>query len=178
VITALLQHAFPGGEKVPSARPAGLGLGLGRCREAPPIAAGRCHSLFVDVAGRLLACGQGHAAGHGHAYTEYLRPEPVAVVTGVSVLSVAAGAPHSLALSSDCQVYSWGKNDYGQLGHRDELDRTSPVPTEGLKDVHDIAASARQSLAVTQSGDVLRWGAALQSVARKELRPIRGCFGG
>lgn len=35
---------------------------------------------------------------------------------GLKLVAVAVGENHSLALSSDGQVFSWGSNQYGQLG--------------------------------------------------------------
>jgi alpha-tubulin suppressor-like RCC1 family protein len=124
------------------------------------------------VAGRLLACGEGAAVGHGDADTKYLEPAPVAAMAGVHVVSVAAGFGHSLALSLDGRVYSWGDNTWGQLGLGDELVRRSPVPIEGLQGVRSVAAASGHSFAVTQSGDVFSWGQALLKGARNELWTI------
>lgn len=37
----------------------------------------------------------------------------------VDIVDIAAGYDHSLALSSTGQVYTWGRNLSGQLGHSD-----------------------------------------------------------
>jgi hypothetical protein len=84
VVTALGEHAFPRLELIPSTRPIGCseswvaylarGARLRCCREAPPIAAGYRLSLLPDVVGRLLACGQGPAVGHGDAYATFSDP--------------------------------------------------------------------------------------------------------
>jgi hypothetical protein len=182
VVTALLQFAFPGGELVPSTRPTGFsGSWIAylarcarqrRCREAPLIAAGQNHSVFVDAAGRLLACGSGAAVGHGDADSIYSSPTLVAAMASVQVRSVAAGSDHSLALGWDGRVYSWGENWYGQLGHGDKLDRPSPALVERLEDVRGFASAHFKALAVTQSGDVFHWGAAVLPGV-PSLRPIR-----
>jgi hypothetical protein len=129
VITALLKHAFPGGEMIPNTRPTGCSESWvaflawcarqRRCREAPLIAAGVNHSLFVDASGRLLACGTEAAVGHNDMNIFLFNPIPVAAMAGIRVRSVAAGPQHSLALSSDDRVYSWGLNPWGELGHAD-----------------------------------------------------------
>jgi alpha-tubulin suppressor-like RCC1 family protein len=85
---------------------------------------------------------------------------------------VAAGDSHSLALSWDGRVYSWGSNGHGQLGLGDTLDRASPVLVEGLEGVRAIAASFSHNLAVTQSGAVYQWGLALRREHEDLLRPI------
>jgi hypothetical protein len=74
VVTAVRAHAFPGGD-VPGTRPIGCSeswvaylarcMRQRRCREAPPFAVGPYRSYFVGAAGRLLACGEGRAVGHG-----------------------------------------------------------------------------------------------------------------
>jgi alpha-tubulin suppressor-like RCC1 family protein len=90
----------------------------------------------------------------------------MAALAGIWVRSVAVGTFHSLALSLDGLVYSWGYNDSGQLGHGDKRDRTSPALLEGLEAVCGIASASCHSYAVIQSGGVFKWG---DSVA---LRPV------
>jgi hypothetical protein len=91
----------------------------------------------------------------------------------VRVRSVAAGQKHSLALGWDGRVYSWGKNEHGQLGHGDQLQKSSPTLMEGLDSVRSIAAACDHSLVVTQSGDVFGWGCSLLRLeVIMELRPI------
>jgi hypothetical protein len=87
VVTALRQHAFPGGDSIPSTCPVDCSESwvtyLARCarqrrfRDAPPIAAGRDHSLFVDAAGQLLACGTSTVVGHGDRHSSHFDPVPV-----------------------------------------------------------------------------------------------------
>jgi alpha-tubulin suppressor-like RCC1 family protein len=152
-----------------------------RCREASPtIAVALMHSFFWDAAGRLLACGKSATIGNGVAFLSsiYFDPTPVAALAGVRVRSVASGEDHCLALCSDGRVYSWGSNQFGQLGHGDELDRTSPVLVGGLKGVRGIAAAGQYSLAVTQSSEMFSWGD-FNYWAEGHLRPtiVEG-FGG
>ncbi|UYV83608.1 NPEPPS [Cordylochernes scorpioides] len=53
------------------------------------------------------------------AKTGVSREEPALVkaLSGQRVARVVAGANHALALTWDCRVFSWGRNDHGQLGH-------------------------------------------------------------
>jgi alpha-tubulin suppressor-like RCC1 family protein len=181
VITALRDLVFPGGEVLPRTRPFGCSESWvaypvrrarqRRCWEAPSIAAGEEHTLFVDAAGRLLACGKGAAAGHGDEDAIHSAPIPMAAMAAVRVRSVAAGRGFSLALAFDGRVYSWGTNADGELGHGDRRARPAPTLVEGLEGVHGIAANHSHSLAVTQSGVVFRWGSEL---FEKEdwLRPL------
>jgi alpha-tubulin suppressor-like RCC1 family protein len=184
VVTTLREHAFPCPVLVPRTRPIGCSESWvaylarcarqHRCLEAMLIAAGHRHNLYLDAARRLLACGEGAAVGHGDTDAIYSDPAPVAGMAGVRVRSVAAGFSHSLALSWDGRVYSWGINRYEQLGHGDKLPKPAPVLVEGLEGVCGIAADSmwsNHSLAVTESGAVFRCGC-VHRVGEDDLRPI------
>lgn len=117
------------------------------------------------------AWGQGAAGKLGDATTvNKLVPVPVVstgVLAGKTVLSVASGGNHTLALCSDGKVYAWGDNASGQLGiNTTEANKTSPVAvntTSGVsglfnKTVVAIAAGTNFSLALDSDGVVYAWG--------------------
>lgn len=57
------------------------------------------------------------------------------------VHQVSCGAHHTLCLSEDGRVFSFGWNRFGQLGLGDTMDRKSPVVIEGIRErVTDISA--------------------------------------
>jgi hypothetical protein len=182
VVMALRDLSFPGGELVPSTHPAGWSeswisylarcVRQRRCREAPPIAAGEYQSLFVDAAGRLLACGKGPDVGHGEKEVIVCIAKSVTAMAAVRVRSVAAGAGHNLALCWDGRVFSCGFNCCGQLGQGDRHDRHSHAPVEGLEGVLGVAAAVHHSLAVTRSGAVFSWAQAIVPEAHESLRPV------
>jgi hypothetical protein len=72
--------------------------------------------------------------------------------------SVAVGGRHSLAQKNDGSVWSWGGNDYGQLGDGSHITRYTPSPIASLTDVVAIAAGASPSLALKADGTVWAWG--------------------
>ena len=52
--------------------------------------------------------------------------------SGISdAIAIAAGV-HSLAVKSDCTVWAWGLNDWGQLGDGTNTDSNIPVQVSGL----------------------------------------------
>jgi alpha-tubulin suppressor-like RCC1 family protein len=83
---------------------------------------------------------------------------PAAVVGMASgVTSVAAGVDQSLAIQNG-SVYSWGSNQYGELGDGTTTERDTPVPVTGLPlGVTSIAGGSSFSLAI-QNGNVYAWG--------------------
>ncbi|XP_061548671.1 alsin-like isoform X4 [Phycodurus eques] len=89
--------------------------------------------------------------GHGDQLAR-LQPLCVKCLTGEEVIKVAAGSHHSLALTAQCQpsfmqVYSWGSNMCGQLGH---VNSPVTVPqqaklSDGLR-AWDVSAGQSHSL--------------------------------
>jgi hypothetical protein len=118
VVTVLRELAFHRPELVPSVRPTGSSESWiaylarctrqRRCREAPPMAAESGRSRFVDFTGRLLKCGRGLAAGDGQTDVTCFDPTPMAISPMLHIRSVASGVGHSLVLSWDGRVYSFG----------------------------------------------------------------------
>jgi alpha-tubulin suppressor-like RCC1 family protein len=76
-----------------------------------------------------------------------------------SIISVAAGKNHSLALGADGAVWSWGDNESGQLG-RSPGKKSDPVPAKipNLDHVISISARYNQSFALKDDGTIWGWG--------------------
>ncbi|MDB6120495.1 MAG: hypothetical protein JWO08_4276 [Verrucomicrobiaceae bacterium] len=88
---------------------------------------------------------------------------PLGDLAGKFVTAVAVGRVHSLALSADGKVFSWGRNDSGSLGVNGIAGSDTPVAvgqgsTMVGKTVVAIAAGAEYSMALTSEGKVYRWG--------------------
>ncbi|XP_076579653.1 alsin isoform X2 [Chaetodon auriga] len=93
--------------------------------------------------------------GHGDSLSR-LQPLCIKSLNNKEVVRVAAGAHHSLALTAQSQVFSWGCNSCGQLGH---MESPSTVPrlaklSEGIR-VWDISAGERHSLLLAD-GDCIQ----------------------
>lgn len=97
----------------------------------------------------------------------------VATLRSVSVRLVACGVLHSLALTSDGKVYSWGCSDGGRLGHVKPLKRSSDVGEPALVSGvltnlvvlriacgawHSACIAAEASQADSGAGRVFTWG--------------------
>eukprot|EP01127_Copromyxa_protea_P021629 TRINITY_DN7506_c0_g1_i2.p1 TRINITY_DN7506_c0_g1~~TRINITY_DN7506_c0_g1_i2.p1 ORF type:complete len:783 (+),score=106.99 TRINITY_DN7506_c0_g1_i2:14-2362(+) len=79
-------------------------------------------------------------------------------------VSIAVGSWHNIALSESGTIFTWGGNEYGQLGHNNMEGALHPTPVvldpadTGLKFV-TIGGGARHSFAITDFGDLYTWGA-------------------
>jgi alpha-tubulin suppressor-like RCC1 family protein len=126
---------------------------------ARSISAGEYHTLAVTRDGNVHAWGSniyGQLAD-GTSGNQRSTPNQVSGLTGV--VAVAAGVSHSLALTSGGQVWSWGRNNNGQIGDGGTSTRLTPYQVPGLSDVAGIAAGEAFSVAWTNAGAVWVWGA-------------------
>jgi alpha-tubulin suppressor-like RCC1 family protein len=133
------------------------------------IAAGEYHSLALTDDGKVHSWGAGAFGqlGNGQAYLNATTPVDVVsygALDGKAVIQIAAGYSHSLALTSDGGLYSWGANDSGQLGDGTKNFSKAPVAVD-MTDVLNgatvtqIAAGGFNSLALTSDGELYSWGA-------------------
>ena len=81
-------------------------------------------------------------------------------MAGQRVVAVSAGYFHSLAVTADGGVWSWGSGDFGQLGHGDQQDQLLPKKVEAFAGQRVVAVSAGlgHSLATTGDGAIFTWG--------------------
>ena len=75
------------------------------------------------------------------------------------VTQISAGTNHTCAVTTSGAAKCWGQNVYGQLGHGDKIDSTTPVDvTELTSNVSQISAGDTHTCAVTASGAAKCWG--------------------
>jgi len=141
------------------------------------IAAGEEYSLALCSDGTVAAWGLNNwgQLGDGQASgSQSLVPVAVNTSYGVSalygktVVAIAAGFLHSVALCSDGTVAAWGDNRWGQLGDGQASGASSPVPVavntnqccSALfgKAVVAVAAGYGHCLALCSDGSVAAWG--------------------
>ncbi|MCT1400347.1 S-layer homology domain-containing protein [Paenibacillus sp. p3-SID867] len=84
-------------------------------------------------------------------------PVQVAGLSGIKAISGGLGY-HGMALTENGSVWTWGKNDNGELGNGTRIQQNAPVLVNGLSDVTAIAAGGYYSLALKSNGTVWAWG--------------------
>ncbi|XP_077997959.1 alsin-like isoform X2 [Glandiceps talaboti] len=72
-------------------------------------------------------------------------PTVIKALSAKNVIKLASGSSHSLALTSSGQVYSWGSNNDGQLGHSGQL-APKRVKVPSNVPVWDIAAGTNHTM--------------------------------
>ncbi len=125
------------------------------------VTAGGLHSLALTSTGAVLAWGRNFSGQLGNGdTTNRSTPVDVDLPAGTTITAIAAGAFHSLALTSAGTVLAWGENLHGQLGNGGTTNMSTPVGVSlpaGVT-ITAVAAGAFHSLAVTSTGAVLAWG--------------------
>mmetsp|Transcript_30034 Transcript_30034/g.77819 ORF Transcript_30034/g.77819 Transcript_30034/m.77819 type:complete len:688 (+) Transcript_30034:41-2104(+) len=132
------------------------------------ISCGGAHTAALSDDGQLYLWGRGNEGQLGLG--DY-RPRTVPSLmkalgdqmAGTTVLQVACGSAHTVALCDNGDVYTWGSNDEMQLGLGStfgrKVNRPELVAELGNKGVLRVAAGKNFSMALTESGDVYSWGA-------------------
>lgn len=131
------------------------------------VSAGYYHVVNLTADNKIISWGRGvnGQLGNGSASDQSLPVEVIdtGVLANKTIVAVSAGGHHSLALSSDGKVYSWGSNGYGQLGNGANTSLTSPVEvnTSGVlagKKIIAIEAGYSHSVALDENGQLYAWG--------------------
>ncbi|GKB09881.1 protein RCC2, partial [Tanacetum coccineum] len=98
------------------------------------------------------------------AYEAQPRPKAIASLSDETILKVACGSNHTVALDSKGYIYTWGFGGYGRLGHKEQKDEWSPrrvdvftkhnlVPTDAI-----ISAGSASSACTAGVGKIYIWG--------------------
>jgi hypothetical protein len=119
------------------------------------VSAGPGDSFALLADGTLRSWGGNVAGQLGYATSEQCGTPPSACGTvprpvGLSgVTDVSAGGFRFTVAVKGGTVFSWGLNEYGQLGHGDLVPTTTPAPVVGLGEVTRVSATEKDVLALT-----------------------------
>jgi alpha-tubulin suppressor-like RCC1 family protein len=118
-------------------------------------------TAVVDQNGHVFEFGSnfdGQMGNGSHSSTPQFTPIQVAGID--SVVSVATGYGHVLALKRDGTIWAWGSNAFGQLGDGTRTDVPTPAPVSFPAGVSLVAVAAglSHSMALDSTGGLWAWG--------------------
>ncbi|XP_069851935.1 alsin isoform X3 [Dipodomys merriami] len=120
-----------------------------------PTYSGEADALLPSLRTEVWTWGKGKEGqlGHGDVLPR-LQPLCVKCLDGKEIIYLEAGSYHSLALTAKSQVYSWGSNTFGQLGHSD-FPTTVPrlIKLSSENGVWNVAAGQDYSLFLVDTED-------------------------
>lgn len=170
--------------------------------KAKQVSCGGKHTLILTDDGEVLSCGVGEYGRLGTGSNDdALEPTPIEALADEDIVQIAAGYDHSLALTANGHIYTWGRNNLGQLGLSDSfidiysmedfprlVDQASISPPEENDDddapsdespvlFSQIAAGNGRSAAITTDGQLYVWGSRISHMPKLFDRNI-GLFDG
>lgn len=100
------------------------------------VAMGGDHAMGVTALGEVYVWGSNsygqlgqdtQGLGHSPDFTQWDIPLVVPGLKDKMVIKIAAGWAHCMAMTDNGETWVWGRNNFGQLGLGDKLDRYGPV---------------------------------------------------
>lgn len=105
---------------------------------------GWSHAVALDVAGQCWTWGSNQYGQLGRQGPGCTHPKEVdsEQLSACRIVQVATGSEHTVALSENGTVFTWGWGEHGQLGLGHTLDTFKPTPVKLPSPVHRIACGA------------------------------------
>lgn len=90
-------------------------------------------------------------------------PTRITALEWTPIRQLAAGGSHSAILTCTNVIYLWGKNEFGQLGLNDQMNRLLPTVQKSLRhqNIVYINMGEEHSAAITKEGGLFTWGAGM-----------------
>ncbi len=102
-------------------------------------------------------------------------PTVVHELCNKKIVDVCDGFEHVIARTENGEVYSWGHNNYGQLGIGSQNNEFKPKLIAEFNEtfIVDIKSGKWSSMALTKMGEVYAWGQIGLSEGEFQLNPIK-----
>lgn len=84
---------------------------------------------------------------------------PIQIKKETKFKEISAGEDYSLAIDSEGYLWSWGGNQYGQLGNGTTKDTYTPIKLKEDMKFKEIEGSCTCFFAIDEEGDLWIWGA-------------------
>nr|KYP44824.1 Protein RCC2 [Cajanus cajan] len=97
-------------------------------------------------------------------YEPQPRPRAIAALAGETIVKVACGTNHTVAVDKNGFVYTWGFGGYGRLGHREQKDEWVPRRVDVFQNRNllppdaVISAGSVNSSCTAGGGQLYMWG--------------------
>jgi hypothetical protein len=120
------------------------------------------HSLVLTNCGEVYAWGWNQFGEVGDGSNDIqLIPIKLNAFNDEKVIQISCGYLHSMALTESGRVFSWGSNDFGQLGlnnNNKHVNKPSIVSLSNEIAIKKISCGREHSLLLSQNGDIYWFG--------------------
>lgn len=123
------------------------------------VATGTYHSLALKTDGTLWAWGfNGTGQLGNNTRTNYSSPVQIGTSTDWRELHIGGQGITSGAIKYDGTLWTWGQNQFGNLGNDNRVYYSSPVQIGSMTDWKNIALNQFFSAAIKTDGTLWTWG--------------------
>eukprot|EP00257_Ricinus_communis_P008901 XP_002527043.2 PH, RCC1 and FYVE domains-containing protein 1 [Ricinus communis] len=117
--------------------------------------------IWGEGTGDGVLGGGAHRAGSGFGVKlDSLLPKALESTVVLDVQNIACGGRHAALVTKQGEVFSWGEESGGRLGHGVDSDVLHPKLIDSLSNINIelVACGEYHTCAVTLSGDLYTWG--------------------
>ena len=125
---------------------------------SPNVITNGSHTISLREDGKVFTWGDNTYGQLGNG-TVITSDEPVEVTfpEGTIITQIVAGENHNVALDSNGNVWTWGRNNNYQIGNTRENQYT-PYKVSNLPKVIKIAAGNNNTMVITENNELYAWG--------------------
>jgi alpha-tubulin suppressor-like RCC1 family protein len=117
------------------------------------------HTAAIKTDGTLWTWGLGTQGSLGNAQTTNKSTPVTTFSGGTNWKQVSAEGFHTAAIKTDGTLWTWGRNDFGQLGNAQITNRSTPVTTfAGGNNWKQVSSGGYHTAAIKTDGTLWTWG--------------------
>ena len=131
---------------------------IGNATNWVKVSCGWNHCLALKNDGTLWAWGGNYEGPLGDDNIQYYSTIPIQIGTDTDWALISSGGWHSLAIKNDGTLWTWGLNDFGELGDGTNSISRIPIQIGTDTDWRFANCGAFHTLAIKQDGTLWSWG--------------------
>ena len=128
------------------------------------ISCGKHHTIILvrsdESTSQEIKCygwGYNYSGQIGSGYVNWMTKYMPREINLSNVSSISCGYSHTIALTNENEIYSWGSNDNGRLGLGDTISKYSPQKIN-LTNIMSVSCGINFTIALTINGKLYSWG--------------------
>ena len=126
--------------------------------QTTPLNSGKNHTLALKDNGVIIGWGENEYGQTTNAKKKITKKTTKEQTNSNNWKSLSAGAKHSNAIKTDGTLWSWGKNDSGELGDGTNISSNTQVQESSQSSWLLSSAGENHTLAIKVDGTLWAWG--------------------